>query len=399
MGGTQKGFYMSITRIKTDLFRVRVRRTSPNGQVKSRSELVHGTRQDARRTEVQFIDELDREPSSLKNTVKTVNDALDFYFSVQEEKRLNQQATITAINRLRTELGSVPLCDKRGYQDNFKRIFSNFWLSLNRTPSLRRPGQMLSGSHKNQCLKIMSRTLDLLMRHGHIKENCLYRQFERHDEHERDRFFFQEEIDFLLQTLLENKSYLYWPVRFSLTNPIRKEDLKDLQKTNLNMFKPWISFKPRKTQRRGPKITFLLELDEFMDYFNALPKDCDWLFPRPDYITGELRRLGNFQEHWQRMLAAAQAKSPDNFYEIHKDHYQMYPETPKFLKDVHWHDLKHYSITHYLDLGYDYVDLKNLGIEVSPHMIDRYHIKDADKALLRKNLDSKKREMALAVAS
>ena len=51
------------------------------------------------------------------------------------------------------------------------------------------------------------------------------------------------------------------------------------------------------------------------------------------------------------------------------------------IDDFHWHDLKHCAITWMLDNGYTERDLRNLGIQYSPAMINRYYHTDAAKVL------------------
>jgi integrase len=70
---------------------------------------------------------------------------------------------------------------------------------------------------------------------------------------------------------------------------------------------------------------------------------------------GSVYSLGNFKKHWHLILAAAN------------------------VEDFRWHDLKHCAITWMLDNGFSERDLKNLGIQYSPAMIDRYYHADASK--------------------
>jgi integrase len=48
-----------------------------------------------------------------------------------------------------------------------------------------------------------------------------------------------------------------------------------------------------------------------------------------------------------------------------------------------WHDLKHCAITWMLDNGYSERDLKNLGIQYSRSLIDRYYHHDAVKVVVK----------------
>ena len=163
----------------------------------------------------------------------------------------------------------------------------------------------------------------------------------------------------LIGVLERSKSYLLWPVKFSLRNPIRKGDLISLTRENLDRFRPWIHFYASKTRNRKNRETVLPFLDDdLLVWFDSLPADCPYLFPRTDG-TGEWHQLGDFKKHWHTMLTEAG------------------------IDDFRWHDLKHCAITWMLDNGYTERDLRNLGIQYSPAMINRYYHTDAAKVLLK----------------
>jgi len=51
------------------------------------------------------------------------------------------------------------------------------------------------------------------------------------------------------------------------------------------------------------------------------------------------------------------------------------------INDFHWHDLKHCAITYMVDAGYTILDLKNLGIQFSEEMVERYYNFSAKKVI------------------
>ena len=81
--------------------------------------------------------------------------------------------------------------------------------------------------------------------------------FSKLPEEGRDRILLPEEEGRLIGTLERNRSYLLWPVKFSLRNPIRKGDLIELTRENLDCFRPWIHFYASKTRKRKNRKTIL----------------------------------------------------------------------------------------------------------------------------------------------
>jgi hypothetical protein len=72
---------------------------------------------------------------------------------------------------------------------------------------------------------------------------------------------------------------------------------------------------------------------------------------------GSVYPLGDFKKHWRLILIAAN------------------------VEDFRWDDLKHCAITWMVDNGYSERDLKNLEIQYSPAMVDRYYHADANRVL------------------
>ena len=96
------------------------------------------------------------------------------------------------------------------------------------------------------------------MRRGLITSDPLA-VFKKMTEEPRDRVLSEDERERLLSVLRLRNSYLYFPVVFSLKNPIRKGDLIALKRENLDMFRPWVHFylnKTRKKNRAKPACRF-----------------------------------------------------------------------------------------------------------------------------------------------
>jgi integrase len=219
--------------------------------------------------------------------------------------------------------------------------------------------KVLTPTTRNKLLGYAKIALNFCANRGLIEKNPL-KCFTKVPETPRDRILSPDEVQWILDVMIKRKSYLLWAFRFSLKNPIRRGDLETLTRANFDAFKPWIHFYPSKTKARKQRETCLLFLEsDLLQYFKSLPADCDLLFPRVD-AKGGVHTLGDFKNHWHAILREAK------------------------VSDMHWHDLKHCAIiTWMIDSGYTERDLKNLGIQYSVEMIDRYYHRDASKVLAK----------------
>ncbi|MBD3242011.1 MAG: tyrosine-type recombinase/integrase [Chitinivibrionales bacterium] len=231
-------------------------------------------------------------------------------------------------------------------------------------------GRARKVSTLNRYLQCAKRAYAFAVKHEKVTKNPLA-AYDSEPEEARDRVLSANEEKRLLTTLQRTDSYLYWPVYFSLRNPIRVGDLRNLTWRNLDETEPWIHFYPSKTRRKRKRETVLPFLDKpLLDYFDRLKRehpDNPYLFPyiRTRAIREKgrevgrevvvIRKLSNYKKAWAAILAEAD------------------------IEDFHWHDLKHCAITWMLDNGYTERDIKDLGIQYTDAMIDRYYKSDAKK--------------------
>lgn len=202
-------------------------------------------------------------------------------------------------------------------------------------------------------------------------------RFDKFPEEWRDRVLTDTERKRLLDTLREMRSYLYWPVRFSLENPIRFNDLFNLKCENFDMINNWIHFYASKTRMRRNRKTYMVCIDEDMiKYFNSLPVDCPLLFPK--IIDGYWSKITNagFRTHWLTVLRDSK------------------------IKDFTWHDLKHCALTFMRDNGFTELDFENLGIAFTKRMVRLYYKTDAEKAIFKwkKMLENRKCEASVKLS-
>lgn len=335
---------MSIQNVGPSRWLVRVR-VRCDGAVKSRKRTISGNMADARRLEVALIDELAGNSNERSLKLRTFGEALQYY---REHTDVDLKKNEAYFNRLERDLGLVSLTQ-------LPQRFGEYWRLLRDERAIW-TGKVLSTATRNRILSYSKIALNFCVRRGLLISNPLA-AFQKLPETPRDRVLSEDEQYRLLAVLKLRNSYLYWPVRFSLKNPIRKGDIIALKRENLDWFKPWIHFYPSKTRKRKSRETCLPFLDDgLLKHFEQLPDDCPYLFPRID-ASGEWHPLGDFKRHWHSVLKEAR------------------------ISDFHWHDLKHCAVTWILDNGYSERDIKNLGIQYDDAMIDRYYHADASKVL------------------
>ena len=251
-------------------------------------------------------------------------------------------------------IGHVPI-------EHIEEEFDRYIQSLKTIPS-ELTGRLLKNKSINNYIDVCLISLNFAAKSCYrkitgIKHNPLA-GYERLPTVPRDRVFVDNEERRLKDVMIKFKSPLYQALCFSMNNPIRRGDLLNLRRENRNRDNNFIHFLPSKTKNQIPKETILVCIDDAQnEYWDSLPLDCPWLFPWID-VSGNWRQLtrNDFAVPWNELLDKAT------------------------IKDFHWHDLKHVAITWMLDNGFQEIDLKNLGIQYTPEMIERYYHREAEKA-------------------
>ena len=177
---------------------------------------------------------------------------------------------------------------------------------------------------------------------------------------ERSRIWTSDERLSIYNTMAKYDSHLYMAVYFAEQNPIRKTDQFNLVRRNLDVSKRLIRYLPGKTSRIKKQYTVLPNVDnELLEYFLSLPPDCPYLFPRINK-KGNWYHMGNPRKHWSYILDKAE------------------------VEDFHWHDLKHVAITHLINQGYSYEQLRKLGIQYSDKTARVYDERKAEDIIMQK---------------
>lgn len=215
---------------------------------------------------------------------------------------------------------------------------------------------------------VIRRSINTMIKHGLIEKSPIVdyeitQQF-------RERIWTREERDRIYNVMQINNSHLLWSVRFAERRPVRgRSDLWTLTRDCLvlvGQYAPYIVFRAQKTRKKErDTILPLRNLDgtvmqDIIDYFNSLPAECPYLFPRLD--ESGWHPMGNPRRHWETICRTAQ------------------------VSDFHFHDLKHVAVTAMLDEGWTERDFMNLGIQFSPDLLKKcYYKKDAFKVLEKLN--------------
>jgi integrase len=335
-----KNGYKSIVRIK-----------GPEGRIVERR--AYARTRELLKAEIERVKaEIRQTPaSSLKvnREISTFGDIIDFY-----TERNGYVGMETLFLKLKRDLGSIQISE-------ISEKFDQYILILKKEPS--RTGKPRTPATINRYIACAKIACQFACKRSYkkvtgLEENPLA-DFEYSAEEGRDRVLSEEEKQRIFTALMKLESYLYWAFYFSLKNPIRKDDLINLTRDNLDEFKPWVHHYPSKTRKRKPREAVLPFLDEqLMQYFKSLPAECPYLFPKINK-DGSWSKLPDFRKHWETVLREAK------------------------VQDFRWHDLKHCAITWILDNGYSERDIKNLGIQYDSKMIDRYYNRDATKVLLK----------------
>jgi len=217
-----------------------------------------------------------------------------------------------------------------------------------------RSGNVRKANTVNHYITVGKIICRFAVKHELLPRNPLDR-FDKEPEEGRDRVLSQEETERLLKVLKVHRSYLYWPVRFALKNPIRPGDLFSVKTENYDLNNGWVHFYASKTKKRRYRETCLVCIDDGLrTWFISLP-DGSYLFPHNE--NGDM--VHSFRTHWETMLKEAEI---DNF---------------------HFHDLKHRACAYMRDAGFTELDFENLGISYTRRMMQLYYKHDVLKALAR----------------
>lgn len=365
------------------------------GRIVGKKLTIEGTKTEARQAEISLIKDFEsqRKAGQAQRSLKlqTFGDVLKFW---QERTEAKLKTLQHEIDRLIEDLGNIRHSEileafsdfmhglkserAREREGVAERLMNQRRVLAGKEPIKREIGEILKPSTRNHYVVVAKTAYNFAIGSGKLKEmrESPLKNWKKETEEPRDRVWTEEERKVIFAVLEKRKSHLLMAVYFCAMNPIRRGDLINLTRANFsfNQFNPlasFVHFLPSKTRKKKRIEACLPCLDQrLVDYFNAMPADCPLLFPRFD-ADGRWHSLGDFKREWHAVLKEAG------------------------VKGLTWHDLKHCAITWMLDAGFKELDLRNLGIQYSPAMIERYYHNDAQKAM---NTWQKIRESRSAVS-
>ena len=279
-----------------------------------------------------------RKAAKIADQLETFEECCDFYELKNPEHTHGSHLKI-----VRNELGEASVIDEEQFRAAFESMVAEW-----------EDEELSDGTigRRNATVRVV---INFCFKRHKIKSIPL-RNFDVRPSSERDRILSPDEQERLISTLKENGSYLYFPVLFSLRDPIRRGDLGNLKTgEHLDMFNRVISFLPSKTGNRVNRKTILgrwAEIPELVEYLQSrVDVGATYLFPGPDGVS----KIGDFKKHWHSMLVAAN------------------------IQDFRWHDLKHCATTDMMDERdangayiYSGRDFEDLGISMTEAMRKRY---------------------------
>jgi integrase len=282
---------MGIKRLDNGVFRVRAR-LRISGRIVQTQKTITGTREQAK-IEVERMKAEIRGASGRSLTIKnkTFADLITFYI---ERHDIGKSKPL--FDRLHADLGAVKIEELTDRFDCFLQI-------LKRSMA-KRTGNPISSGTMNRYLAWGKAICNFAVLHGLIKENPL-RRFQRLKESPRDRILTTDEQGRLLTALKCFSPHLLPAVSFALQIPCRTNEIVNMKREHLNLFKNTITL-PGALTKNGEPCTKMIP-PGMLEYFRQLPKETDFLFYRRD-TTGRYHGLGDFKKSWHHALDKAGIK-------------------------------------------------------------------------------------------
>jgi len=171
--------------------------------------------------------------------------------------------------------------------------------------------------------------------------------FSKLEEKPLDRILTPDEQARLLAALNRVSPHLLPAVNFALQIPCRTNEIVNMKREHLNLFKNTITVPGALTKNGEPCLKMIPP--NMVEYFRQLPKETDFLFFRRD-TAGKYHSLGCFKKAWRHALDEAG------------------------IKDFVFHSLRHCAVTSLRNAGTpDAVIHMLAGWKGGDHMMKTYY--------------------------
>jgi integrase len=282
---------MAITKIGQNLWQIKVSVRVPGKDYPiGKQEQFTGTKIDAQLRESDLIKEIKTVSTASRSLkVSHFGAALQIY---TEKKNKTSAPDLSRIQRLKTDLGEIPL-------DQFPDRFERYLEAIRNTSTCR--GKMPSGATINRLTEMVRAVFNLLIALEYIEKNPISKaRFPKAEQKARDRYLSSEERIGLLNAIREHRPYLLPFIQYNLSVPCRKSELIQAKREQYNQFTNTIFIPDSKA---GIPINKPVPA-EMKDYFRNIPLDCPYLFYRQDK-EGRFHSLGDFKRAWKYCLKQA----------------------------------------------------------------------------------------------
>jgi integrase len=284
---------MGISRTQDGIYKVKARVRIRGKIVQKQCTLTGSTREAAKVVLEKFKAELralDTAGRSLK--LKTFGEALTFYC---ERHEIGKSKSL--FDRMQSDLGAVELRELADRFDNY--------LQLLKRSKAKRTGKPLSNGTINRYIAWAKASLNFAVLHGLIKENPLRgRRFPKFDEIAKDRILSPDEQARLLAVLEREAPHLLPAVNFARQVPCRTNEIVNMRREHLNLFKNTITVPGKYTKNGEPCVKILPP--NMLEYFRTLPRETEFIFYRKN--KSGFHSLGCFKKAWLRVLKIADIK-------------------------------------------------------------------------------------------
>ncbi len=286
------------------------------------------------------------------------------------------------VKRIRNDCGGF-LCDK----DQLERSFIHYFSALknmdrqkkeivgrydNGRPILK--SKTISPSAWNRFRSVAFSVCRHAKKHRLITENPI-ELIEPQKEKKRTRILLKDEIPVAFKAMEKLGDSIYWAFILSLNIPMRRGDLINLKKSNVNLFEGTIHYHNSKGDVTAK---FLIDMvPGLASYIKTIPSKCEWLF----WKMRKKEYIHLTKDDISRVALRSLRKAG--------------------IKDIRWHDLRHVACTNMKKKGYNNRLIMAGSGWKTERMVSHYHEINLDDAVeeMREVMKDQEKKLLLARAS